>query len=180
MCQETDAETELLKRACDPREYTPRLRRTLASTCGVHDSAEREAVELARGADGVSTHIIERQPVADGKRGGQSRCGGHAINAVTRWPPHACDPRSGSDVRGDVERAAECEHARMDHLMVEHDAVESTINTLVDVVYRAFRQSVRTCDLTEKTYTSRWAARHPRGQQVPQVPRNPQSRHDAR
>ena len=135
MGQDTEPETEVLKRTRDTREYAPRLRRALASTGGVHDGTKRETVELASGTDGVGPHIVEGKPVTDGERGGQPRCGGDTVDAIARRPPHACSAHVRSNIRGVMERAAESKHARMHNLMVEHDAVEGTIDALIDVVW---------------------------------------------
>ena len=95
MGQDTEPETEVLKRTRDTREYAPRLRRALASTGGVHDGTKRETVELASGTDGVGPHIVEGKPVTDGER---PRAAVPNAAQEARGPPAPCAPGSEADL----------------------------------------------------------------------------------
>lgn len=55
----------------------------------VNDVADFEAVELARCADGIRTHIVEGEPITNTQRIRQSYLRADTIHGVTGWSPNA-------------------------------------------------------------------------------------------
>jgi hypothetical protein len=114
------------------RKHSANLVCAAARARRVHDVRDLKSIEAARGAARVRAHLREPEPVADGERGGQRRGGRNAVDTITRRAPHAASALCGR--WRDVEGAAERENVRDRVLMVEEDAVEGTVDAIVDVV----------------------------------------------
>lgn len=128
----------------------------LAPTLHIHESSSArfaaninalvsivEAVELCGGALGVSTHILEVQPVADVNNLVEANTLGDAVNSVAgRTPNRILDTligRAGSSI-GIVVEGLSCgaEDVRDRMLVVKHDAREVAVDAVVDVDHVTF------------------------------------------
>ena len=66
----------------------------------VNHVTDLEAVELARCADGIRSHVVEGEPVPDAERIRQLGHRAHTIHGITSWPPDAagCQGLRGTHV----------------------------------------------------------------------------------
>lgn len=97
-----------------------------------------EAIELSGGALGVSTHILEVEPVADIENLLEAAALADAINAITGGTPDGVlNARVGGALVGSrlVEEglAVGAQDLRNRMLVVEHDAGEVAIHAIVDI-----------------------------------------------
>jgi len=121
------------RRARRGLESRERLPRAMSITRRVYHLADRKSVELARSAYGVRAHVIECQPVTDTQ---SIRKHGHRANTVDGiacWTPYAAGSKALR--RREVERASHIQNVWMNLLMVEQDAIERSVHTIIDVVY---------------------------------------------
>jgi len=100
--------------------------------CSINHVTKLESVELARSAYGVGPHVVKPKPVPNLKGTWQFNCLAHAVNRVTRRPPYAaqCQRLRGRDVEGAVKGKDVGVHG----LVIKHDAVESAVHAIIDVV----------------------------------------------
>lgn len=99
----------------------------------MHDSFV-ETVELAGSTNGVGPHVGPAQPITNTQvLGGQQGAFAHLVDGVAGGTP------DGARFSGYVSRVAdpltvEREELGVNLLMVEHDAIEGAIDTIVDII----------------------------------------------
>ena len=103
------------------------------SSSRVHDVAELKSVELARGAHSVGTHVVETEPVSHLQPDRKLRLRANAVDRVACRTPDAAE--LCRLVLCDMERSSNGKHVWVNDLVIEKDAVESTVDAVIDIVY---------------------------------------------
>ena len=78
----------------------PHFVRNAPAPSRVNHVTDLEAIELARCADGIRSHVVKGEPIPDAERIRQLGHGAHTIHGVTSWPPDAagCQGLGGTHV----------------------------------------------------------------------------------
>ena len=121
------------RRARRGLESRERLPRAMSITRRVYHLADSKSVELARSAYGVRAHVIECQPVTDTQPMGKHGHGANTVDGIACRAPYAAGLKTLRP--REVERAFHIQNVWMNLLMVEQDAVERSVNSIIDVVY---------------------------------------------
>ena len=115
-------------------------------TAGVDDVADLEAIELACSPDRICAHVVESKPIPDLEGSRKHGLGRYTVDGIAGRSPYAA--HMGGLRSRNVEGPVHGENVWVDDLVVEEDAIECSVDPIVDVICD-HNPSIKDCPLRQ-------------------------------